>query len=341
MLLLFLCASLASAQTVPSSCDAPDSVKERFAKDAKNLAWRRLAEIGLPLADTQVAPIEWRDSVLRPLLAVYNSGLPGVDTIYSKIPLVIDNYFDTIKIAASDEKEIGLTIIADTSYEWVKNLYLWVHGERDSLHPTGDRVIDSLLHRFGLEYYSYHLSEYELGLRVQFTTRNVNAIFAIEEAFEKLEGMYSAYTYYRTIGGMSSEIYEFISDGSVSLLYYYAWGDCQSGCMNTHYWQFTVFPDCSVRLDSSYGAPLQLLSVRKAHFNTLSLYPNPVTDKLIIEAQERGTAIISDVNGKEVQTAALRDGKNEVVVSELASGMYFITLRSSDGSVRTGQFIKQ
>jgi N-acetylneuraminic acid mutarotase len=70
-----------------------------------------------------------------------------------------------------------------------------------------------------------------------------------------------------------------------------------------------------------------------ASSDQFNIYPNPVNDKLIIELHETAITItITDVIGKEVYRLKDAEGRQEVDVKELSSGIYFL---------RVGDFVKK
>jgi hypothetical protein len=77
---------------------------------------------------------------------------------------------------------------------------------------------------------------------------------------------------------------------------------------------------------------------------TMNMYPNPVTDELILQnlSGRRGcTARIMDAEGKLISIIALMQGQNSIDCSMLTPGMYFLNVQDAQGSVFTSYFIKQ
>jgi len=329
LLLLFLCASLASAQTVPSSCDAPDSVKELYRGDA---AWSAIISPDYPYydlysryKDSIAIPLERSDSILRAIIAVKNA-LPNFPKEQSPF---LDSVHQFSSVVLHE-----MWLEADTSFDWCRRL-------ANKQFPTGNTTFDSLYKTVVISFY----------VSPQDPDKGKYIIFRKTGHFENTQGLarqrdslpgipYCLWSlpFYSEVHFLRVATFDSIT----KLTFSYGWDGCRTYCNYRHYWIFTVFPDCSVKLDTSYGDALPVLSINSLPKteNLLSLYPNPATDKLIIEADERGTAVISDVSGKEVRTAMISEGKNEVVVSELPSGMYFISLRDRVGNVRSGRFIK-
>jgi len=59
--------------------------------------------------------------------------------------------------------------------------------------------------------------------------------------------------------------------------------------------------------------------------NDVNIYPNPVKEKLIIEAKETYRLTIKNSEGKIVKKSKINAGLNTISLRELPSGMYFIT----------------
>ncbi|MDR1631318.1 MAG: T9SS type A sorting domain-containing protein, partial [Dysgonamonadaceae bacterium] len=58
--------------------------------------------------------------------------------------------------------------------------------------------------------------------------------------------------------------------------------------------------------------------------NNISVYPNPFTGYIIVDATESGTVQIFDISGKIVLTSRLTIGKNHIATSELQKGVYLL-----------------
>ena len=69
----------------------------------------------------------------------------------------------------------------------------------------------------------------------------------------------------------------------------------------------------------------------------VQVYPNPVTDKMIISTENNDTETFSIVNllGQNVQTGQL-NGQKEVSVNELSAGTYFLKV-----GAETIKFVKR
>ncbi|MEH6764088.1 MAG: T9SS type A sorting domain-containing protein [Aequorivita antarctica] len=83
-----------------------------------------------------------------------------------------------------------------------------------------------------------------------------------------------------------------------------------------------------------------LLSTPKNNLADLKIYPNPAQNKLIIQSAINyfDSVSISDINGRIINSTK-KLISNEIDVSALNSGMYFITITASEGNI-TKKFIK-
>ena len=83
----------------------------------------------------------------------------------------------------------------------------------------------------------------------------------------------------------------------------------------------------------------QSYSTKKVFSNSVSIFPNPVTNKFFITHKE-GRLTILDVNGKFVQS--LKTFPNTPIdVSNLSKGVYQIILEEIKGTLHHGQFVKK
>ena len=105
----------------------------------------------------------------------------------------------------------------------------------------------------------------------------------------------------------------------------------------------TPFPTGGFDLDAIGAINIKEASISKIEIPKTKMYPNPATDKifidLTIEENENYAIIISDVCGKKLssQKAGLY---NEIDISSLQSGLYFISIISAHTQQCIGKFSK-
>ncbi len=68
----------------------------------------------------------------------------------------------------------------------------------------------------------------------------------------------------------------------------------------------------------------------------MKIYPNPVVGIVTVESQKKGTITVCDILGNRVWAQTIEQGKNEINLSNLSSGIYFLKAGSF-----THKFIKQ
>ena len=86
-------------------------------------------------------------------------------------------------------------------------------------------------------------------------------------------------------------------------------------------------------------ATYPVLSTPELKKNTFDIYPNPVKNQLSLKSEFINPVItITNINGRLVKK--LKElNSNQIDVSDLESGMYFLTIQSSQG-ILTKKFIK-
>ncbi len=80
------------------------------------------------------------------------------------------------------------------------------------------------------------------------------------------------------------------------------------------------------------------VGIAKISKNQLSIYPNPVTDFIQIDATQYTKANIYNVNGQLVLQAG---SSNRIDVSQLSNGLYIIKATDKAGNLHTAKFSKQ
>jgi hypothetical protein len=113
-------------------------------------------------------------------------------------------------------------------------------------------------------------------------------------------------------------------------------GDFSAGYTNGQAFQDGVAipaADITFDVDIISGSGINELSSTK-----MSIFPNPVVNVLTLETVDQiESVMIYDINGSLVKT--INDNKSTVEVSELNEGMYFLTVMTNKGIVRS-RFIK-
>ena len=64
------------------------------------------------------------------------------------------------------------------------------------------------------------------------------------------------------------------------------------------------------------------------------VYPNPVSDILNLKLKGNGDYHIYNELGKELSSGKVKDGRNEISMKALPSGVYIISVQSNSGNAR-------
>ncbi len=101
------------------------------------------------------------------------------------------------------------------------------------------------------------------------------------------------------------------------------------------YFQYETYPGFI-----SYFRNVLILSAPENNLTELTIFPNPVAERLGIESSEKDfeSITITDVNGR-IVISILDPDSNEIDVSNLNTGIYFLKIASSEGNT-TRKFIK-
>ena len=206
------------SQTVVSDCTAPDSIKMKYMTGADMLAVKEIHARSLSYKDSVVIPQNWTDTILRPMLAVYNAvDLPARDTVVN-IYAITTQYGYLLNYAG---------FIADTGLFWVKNF-------KDGIIPCGYEPIDNMMNQYGLILYHYDGHPMVSTAAIKFKSDSNYNVIAMIDRFSSIPGViYSGYTGNQTTN--TRDLADTIFSDRIELTYSYHWGDCMSGCYMARY----------------------------------------------------------------------------------------------------------
>ncbi len=105
------------------------------------------------------------------------------------------------------------------------------------------------------------------------------------------------------------------------------WFSFTSSWLNTSRDRRT-YPDCLT------------LSVSDFENVDVKVFPNPTIEKVFITTTTKANYILSNINGQLIKKGTLIEGSNTVSLSNLSKGLYFINIKTDEGSV-TKKMIKQ
>ena len=72
----------------------------------------------------------------------------------------------------------------------------------------------------------------------------------------------------------------------------------------------------------------------------MSIYPNPAIDNLIIEAPQKSTIEILDIQVQLIKSLITRGNKTSIDVSALPSGVYIVEVKTENG-IAVKKFVKE
>ena len=296
-------------QTVPSSCDAPDTIIARYNSDADRLALERIFQYNLTYVDSIEIPQEQSDSILDALIAVYNAvSLPARDTVV--------NLFDIHTFPIPDINYF--TVAADSTLLWMQNI-------RNGIIPTSNSIVDSLMILYDLTIDSY---ETNYGLfdyhTVTFKSDSNYNTIPLSDIYETIPGVFFSDPLF--LVGDGNDIYVSIFPEFIELIYSVGWMDCLNGCVWRRYWKFNIYFDCSLEYVGSYGTPLSTSNFLNNN-SIIDIAPNPFIDILYIYglSSEYEYSIYNLMGQKLIQG---KTAENRITdLKRLPSGQYLLLLK--------------
>ena len=75
-----------------------------------------------------------------------------------------------------------------------------------------------------------------------------------------------------------------------------------------------------------------------------AVYPNPVTDRLVLRVDNIETAMryaLTDANGRTIAANSIVDAQTSIEMGNLAQGVYFLRVDDTDAAVRTFKIVKK
>ncbi|HTL80313.1 MAG TPA: T9SS type A sorting domain-containing protein, partial [Bacteroidia bacterium] len=97
----------------------------------------------------------------------------------------------------------------------------------------------------------------------------------------------------------------------------------------------------SVYIRTHYDVSLD--GIQELNANGFRVYPNPANDHLSIDLANNAGADVQIINtlGQTMFSSHISGTHTEIITSSLDNGIYFLSLKNADGSVKTVKFVKQ
>ncbi|MFT6851236.1 MAG: hypothetical protein ACJATA_002057, partial [Sphingobacteriales bacterium] len=83
-----------------------------------------------------------------------------------------------------------------------------------------------------------------------------------------------------------------------------------------------------------------LLSMDEKQINTISIYPNPVSDLLNISGEFKGSVQISNSLGVLIKAISIQEKLTQINVNDLNPGPYFLSFINQGAVVKSVKIIK-
>jgi len=326
-----------NAQTVSSSCEAPDSLRAFYEFDASKLALRNLYATDHPDTSQVIIADYHKEEIHDALVALYQAyELPARDEVV--------DFFNVH--ALGDPLTNSFVLYADTSFAWVKN---WENGFVASGNAVCDQWVDSLDLRFTFDPIFEYVEEFdETYLAIHFESDMPLNIAPLLREFEGVNGIVQAKDAELVLDIEKDIVYtDFLDQGYLEFVFRYAWDNCQDICLNEHLWTFRVYEDdCSVAFTGDSGDPLPVEEVDQ--ISRLALFPNPTYDRVninLVGPQRKDIKVyLFDAFGQLLNSQKI-DFHNGLInldfsLAALPVGVYFITLEN-DNQVFTERIMKK
>ncbi|MFH5830875.1 hypothetical protein [Halalkalibaculum sp. DA384] len=223
------------AEIVPAPEDSLSAeLQQAYRQDAEKLAIRYVNNSD----STETAiPSPLIDRIYNGLVHVAASGHPKANE-------VTEDYQIHAQMPSHPRQVV---VHVDTTAPWIG---AWKNGAPD----TGNEQIDMLMEEFNLEPVSYQAVESTPNAEVKLQSDKAINVFAVGRQFRTLDYIVNAGSEGITDGNEIDVLFF-----SNHLRYYYTlgFGDCPSGCINSHVWVFDVYSDGTVQFVGEEGDPLE------------------------------------------------------------------------------------
>lgn len=215
-----------------------DSTREEWKMSARELALRYILETDS--TNTEV-PEKIIDTYYNGIIHILNSGLdPAAEAAEE---------FDVRARPTFVHKQVLVFPEQNESSEW---LNAWRNGKTE----TGIAEIDDITDTYQLSVGSFSELESQPYAMVTLEAAEfINPKPAVM-AFRGLESYFWHDADVNSIAGDGSNITTALSATTLRYRFEYSWGDCPAGCINSHYWDFSVNAEGDVEYLGEDGDPL-------------------------------------------------------------------------------------
>ncbi|HHB78452.1 MAG TPA: T9SS type A sorting domain-containing protein [Saprospiraceae bacterium] len=289
-----------------SSCEAPDSIRALYERDAAHLTWKYIYDLELKDTSNVFLPDAFLDTFMNALLAVYNAPLPQADTVAHIFDI---HHYPLFSLES-------LVVSADSTEMWMKQL-------RQGNIPTGYDNLDSLMSLYHLHVQHYYAWPPSFGYHsVALQSEQYLNMKPLAEKLKLLSGIH-----YVDLGGFIGDgpkIFASIHSDYILINYLNAWGDCPAGCLYHYGWQFKVNWDCQVEFIKNIFTKVDDLELAPK----VMLSPNPFHEEINIIAPRLAPNFdyeLYDLVGQ-LASKGQADGYRISGLGDLTSGVYWLRI---------------
>jgi hypothetical protein len=316
---------LINSNLFSQNCIVNDWIKDEYFFDSQMLSIREIiSDTNHPYRDSVFLPGVITDKYLGLLSAVYDQKTDLTDIIFSYYFIHIYPYFEL------DYKGIPYSQIVmkiDTTFNWVKT-YI-----QDSL-ISGNHKFDSITSLYNLRLKS--VTYLKTATYMHVGSPEIMNLQALKDIFESIEGIELAYPY-DGLMGEGDDIQITFNYDTAHVVFSVGWGDCLAGCIDRHYWKFSVY-NCNSKFERSYGDPLTIIIDTKSA--EWFVFPNPFENKIFISNPMNETikVFIHNIYGELFFSQQTKT--DNINLSMLDTGTYFLTIESNKW-IKTIKIIKR
>jgi hypothetical protein len=317
-----------------SQCSVNPFIENNYELCSKFLALREiLSNPSDPDYDNPFLPESRVTPYLEKLSAIYENpnNEPIIDSLFNEFMIRVNqeyNYSVVYKM---------MVFSVDTNVPWVQNF-------KDT-GISGIAALDNLMSTYQFSIESYldlqTCSCTHFRIITSFDFLNVHALIndfeqvidinIVETYFpDFLEARFNYQGIPYQINFESVTTCDIVVDENQYTFCLYA-GDCPAGCLYSKCWTVEVSVDCSVVI---------LLDAPEISFTEFAIYPHPASDVISLYGvtSEIYSILIYSVTGKLVLTSS--SALNQIDISHLRSGIYFLEIYTSEGNKQIQKFIK-
>ena len=286
-----------------------------YINDAKYLALRDIFSKNDTYKDSVVIPYSHYIPILRDLYAIkhyHNYNL--IDTIFNILNIHAETYPNTTDIAM----EVYMT-------SWATNLY------HDSIF-SGNDTLDNLVSQNSLYYsniYKFVGNQYIFDILSSYPVN----MYPIENTISTMAYIINVSD--GTLFFANASDITLVDSGYVRhYTFVYGWGDCPSGCTYNYTWKFSVYGDCVVGFDTSYGTESLYNDISMINISNTRIYPNPASNHVIVESEDNrslpSVLKLYTIAGSLLREVVVNSNKVELDLSQISTGIYDIEIASCD-----------